>query len=226
MHLDLDEGSEDVNDQIVKQLGRDDIITIPIRTPVFNAKDTDQVKALQGFASDAWNVLYHSMTEAVTCGFRSIVLDTGDEAWRILRMGLFGKLAGVKQMDYDVPNLMMTKFLRLPQEHGINFFCTHKVSETWVTEKYRTDKGEEKERRVPSGMFAREGFKDTDYIFRVDIEHMNKPGPDGLGLEFGFRVLRCTANSSITGMEFWGDDATVPMLGQVVYEASSESDWE
>jgi hypothetical protein len=225
MHLDLDEGSEDVNDQIIKQLGREDIITIPVRMPTFNAKNDDAVKELQGFATESWAKISLSMSEAVTCGFRSILLDTGDETWRILRMGLFGKLAGVKQMDYDVPNLMMTKLLRTPQEHGVNCFCTHKVSETWVTEKYKNDRGEEKERRVPSGIFVREGFKDTDYIFRVDVEHMNRPGPGGIGLEFGLRVLRCTANPNITGVELWGDDCTVPMLGQMVYEASTEDDW-
>lgn len=220
LHIDMDLGTQDVVDKVIQEFGRDDIAVVPFHLP--EAKEPEHLREP---ATAAWNSISDLITSAPAAGFRTVVLDTGDELWSVLRIGLWGKLKGIPQLDYEMPNAMMSNLLVKPQETGINFFVTHKVSEVWVMEEYQDKNGQTKKKNVPTGEFRRDGFKNTDWIFRVDIEHLNKPGPGGVGLEFGVRVLRCTANPDITGVELWGDECTVPILGQMVYPNSEESDW-
>jgi hypothetical protein len=229
-HINIDLGTDDVEEKMVVQLGRDDLYFLDIPLPA-----TRDIAALRPVCEEAYIKIHEGITDLCASGaIRTLCVDTGDAVWRILRIAEQGAVKGVAQSKYDVVNAMMTNLMMTPQNHGIHFICSHKLGQVWAEKEY-VSQGEVRKIRAWTGEYEREGFQHTQYIFRVNIRHESRPMrvynkatkrmEDGQGLEFGFRILDCTANPDITGMELWGDEATFPGLGVLVYPDTELEDW-
>lgn len=225
LFLNLDEGSEDIEDKAKKEWGRDDIFVVDLKTT-----PTQDEAAMIEDARVLWSRAFTAVEGACKNSLvRTIAADTCDQLWAILRLAMLGKLKGVPQSEYQIVNPMMEAFLKMPRNHGIHFIGTHRVDEIWEEQEYVSN-GQTKKRRAPTGKFKRDGFKHTEYIFRVNIEHLSRPkfskSGTQVGVEFGLKVLDCTANANLAGTELWGEDCTFPMLGVSVYESSDLEDWQ
>lgn len=220
LYINIDMGTDDVEDKMVRLRKQKDVMVLPIVVPP--ARKDDTLADMKIRAEEQYYTAKDAVTDACKGGFRTIVIDTTTEMWEIARLAYFGKTSGVPQLDYAVPNNLFSNFLRIPQMHDVDAVFIHQVSEIWVTEEYTNNAGEKKTRRVASGEFERDGFKKTDYIFRVDIEHLNRPLPGGIGLDFGIRITRSTTNPAITNMTVWQSELgdvplSMELLAQMVY---------
>jgi hypothetical protein len=218
-HINIDLGTDDVEEKMILQFKRDDIIYKDIRMP--SVKEADARK----MAIAAWDEIFYAIDGVCKRGVvRTVCTDTTDAIWRILRLSLFGKLEKVPQQMYDQANLMMSNLLMTPQNHGINMIAAHRLKQVWEDTEYKTKEGEIKSRRAWTGEYERDGFGHTSHIFRVNIRHMSRMN-GSTGMEFGYRILDCTANPDLAGVECWGSEATYQMLGMLAYDGSKAEDW-
>ena len=227
-HINIDLGTDDVEERMVTEVGRDphDLHFMDIRLP-----STREIAELRPVCVEAWNHIHEGVNSLCSSGLvRTIAIDTGCAVWRILRIAKLGATKGVAQSGYDEVNHMMTSLLMAAQNHNVNFICSHRLKEIWGDKEYVRKDGSTGSIRAGTGEYEREGFSHTNYIFRVNIRHLSRPATDSKGrptngLEFGFVVLDCTANPDITGVECWGEEATFPYLGCLVYPNSNMEDW-
>jgi hypothetical protein len=224
-HINIDMGTDDVEEKMIVEKKRKDLFFLDVKLP-----STRNIEALRPMCEEAWGQIYTGVNNLCKSGaIRTLAMDTGDAVWRILRIAEQGAVKGVAQSSYDVVNAYMTNLLMVPQNHGIHFICSHRLGQVWADTEY-VSKGEVKSRRAWTGAYEREGFQHTQHIFRVNIRHHSRPVTDSKGnaiggMEFGFTVLNCTANPELTGMEFWGEDATFPSLGCLVYPNTRIEEW-
>lgn len=226
-HINIDLGTDDVEEKMITRVGRDDILYCDIRVP-----SVKEDKA-QETAAETWNQIHLAIEGACKSGhIRTVCLDTADAVWEVLRLGQLGALEKVPQQKYDKVNVMMKNLLLMPQNHNLHMIAAHRLSQEWREQEYTTSQGELKSRRAWTGEYERDGFKKTEYIFRVNIRHLSRPNMVMRGgkmvqegIEFGFRILDCTALPELAGTELWGEVATFPMLGVMMYQDSDLEDW-
>jgi hypothetical protein len=81
--------------------------------------------------------------------------------------------------------------------------------------------GDQKEVRVKTGKLERQGFADQDYLYQLQLRHLF----DGQKGRFGIRILRCKSDTTLQGMELWGDECNFESLVQAVYPNVPLADW-
>jgi hypothetical protein len=221
--ISLDLGTEDIEEKF-----------LALRNDIYIQEHKIDLKAGPEEIREACSLAWASMVQAMNTMciqklVRTVVIDTGDKLWKILRMGKFGALKGVRQLEYEEANQWMSHLLYLPQNNGINMIVTHTISEVWdKVESVNEKTGKVSVSRQRTGEFRREGFGDMSYIARLSIENLSRPGPKGRGLDFGVRILKCTADADLVGLELWagdGDDIGFTDLAQMVYPNSTPEDW-
>jgi hypothetical protein len=92
---------------------------------------------------------------------RSVVIDTGSEAWELMRQCYFGKLTQVKPHHYGEVNGLMRDLVRAGYESDVNVIWLHKLKSEW---KEGADN-----KRSKSGVLERTGFSDMSYLVQANL---------------------------------------------------------
>lgn len=150
-------------------------------------------------------------------GIRTIVWDTGTDAWELVRLAEFGQLApgaDIKRA-YQPLNMLFKALIREMYEGDKNFVMIHKLKERYVAGK--NNKGELVESW--DGGYKRAGFKETGYLIQVNVEHFR----DEEG--FGVRIKDSRQNPWTSGMTFRDDEADFAHVASAILDGTRLEDW-
>lgn len=164
----------------------------------FNKKFDDQDKAIE-VRDQLIDDYRHALTVA-----RSVQIDES-ELWELCRFAEFGR-ESAKGREYGPLNGMYRGLIQDAFDAGVNLQLIQKVKEKWENDK-------------PTKLLEPLGFKQAGNIVQVSLEHT-------WDAENGFctNIVNCRQNTGIWGMTV--ENLTFPQLGVLVYDETSEADWE
>lgn len=141
-----------------------------------------------------------------SCGQGTTVVDTGTEAWELLRLARFGKLTQVMPHHYGPVNKEMQEMVRMAFNHNCNVLFLHKMKDEW--ENY-TEGGKEKGRKT--GRKARVGFNDMPFLVQLNVrcERIDNPYDretgEGGGSDFVINIEDCRQSPALNGTQMMND---------------------
>lgn len=161
---------------------------------------------------------------------RTLVLDTASEAWEVLRLARFGKLAQVLPHHYTALNAEYRNLVREVYNTPGNLILIHKLKAEWV-DNPATGKGGK------TGAYVRAGYADTAFLAQANVlcwreknqETGQKTGP------YHVTIQNCRQNPLAAGVDLSTDlldpppefmpQANFQWLGVSVYPQTSPEDW-
>lgn len=148
--------------------------------------------------------------------FASIAIDTGTEAWEMLRLARFGKLTQVMPHHYGPVNAEYRDLIRWAYDSDKNLWITHKVKDEWI------DGADGKGKRT--GNVKRSGFSDTGFMVQINVRHWRNDAEEGLD-KFHMTVTDCRQNPMAIGEDFQGEAIEFWQLGVLVFPDSQPENW-
>lgn len=146
---------------------------------------------------------------------RTTIVDTGTDAYELIRMSYFGKLGQVMPHHYAPVNAEYKDLFKQAYAADGNLIVLHRMKEEWLNKV----NSQGKEVGIKTGVMLLAGWKDTPYETQVHIRLFK----DAEG--FGGLVVECRQNPDLTGFELRGDMLSFAGLGQMVYPESEEKEW-
>lgn len=138
---------------------------------------------------------------------RSVVWDTADEFWELIRLARFGKLDQIKAHHYGPVNREYRDLINEAYSSDCNLIMLHKMKDEYVNDK-RT------------GALKRTGFKDADYAAQVAVRSFKQDG------QFYLEVIKCRLNTDIEGMTIpQSPDTGFADLAQMVLPQFEREQW-
>ena len=175
------------------------IVVAKYRLPILDDQPIDIAATQQ-----LWANFKKVFKKALVSGARTIIIDTGTEAWELIRLARFGKLTQVQPYHYGPVNAEFRGLLRtaLECEADVNVILVHKKKSKYVNDK-RTDD------------FERAGFSDMDFMVQVAVDIEYGEMEDG---EIGSicTITKCGLDVSMLGFTLEGDMCTFPCLAQIL----------
>lgn len=148
---------------------------------------------------------------------RTVIVDGDSDSWELQRLAAFGKLDKVPPHKYtEVNAARRALYARAFDSRKVCIF-TSKLKEEYET--VTNKKGEEI--RQKTGKDKRQGFDDHDYLFALQLRHLYKPA----SREWGVRILRCKADTSVEGYELWNEECNLSTVLQTCYPKVPLQDW-
>lgn len=86
-------------------------------------------------------------------------------------------------------------------------------------------------KRAKTGRLERQGFKDQDYLWNIQIRHLYQPPRVNaktnkeMPAQWGLRILKCKADTSLEGTELWAGDCNFAGLVHLVYPNVTDKEW-
>lgn len=201
----------------------------PINVPlVFGGSGADYDEYWKKFKSTWYTALANP--DAVT-----VALDGDSDSWELQLLVEFGRLKQIHPLQYTDPNAIKRAMIARAHDTGKIIVCTHKVKPEYEDafdaqgNPIIDDKGKNVQKRT--GGFKRQGFKDMNYLFNIQLRHLYKPPTYSKVLkrdipgQFGIRLLRCKVNRSLEGHELWGSECCFAGLVQYVYPQVAPEEW-
>jgi hypothetical protein len=147
--------------------------------------------------------------------FRSLVVDTGNELWELMRMAAFGKIEQVKPHHYAPVNAEFRDLLREAFNSKCNVMFLHSVKDQYLNDK-RTGKKE------------RAGFSGIEGVSQVNLIAYRTPVDEREDGDLGFRVevKNCRLNPALDGEVFEPPMNEFPFIASMVFEGTGIEDWE
>lgn len=130
-----------------------------------------------------------------SCGGGTTVIDTDTEAWELLRLARFGKIAQVQPHHYGPVNAEFRDLVREGYDHDANVFLLSKKTPIW--ENYVDASGKERGRKT--GEMGRKGFADLPFLVQV-VATTNRDGSD-----FTVTIEDCRMNPEANGQTIPND---------------------
>lgn len=230
---------EELGDELSETVHLKEIVFPPF-IGVHSAKQRD--KDYDNF-KDNLRSLY---TDAVLGGyFRSIMIDEGMWLYNVVRRAYLEDLGfgGEKQQSYSSVNSAMSRFYTLAKQNKINLYIPHRQVDE--REKYKTDSGSMGSRQT--GRKVAGGWKDSLYEsqihFLFDYNEDYDPSfcakcektrkqckcskfvKPPISDKFQATIIKCSAKPGLIGRVLVGDEIAWPVIGQLVFPNSEESDW-
>lgn len=147
--------------------------------------------------------------------YRTSIIDTGTDAYEMVRMSHFGKLTQVMPHHYAPVNAEFKSLFRQAYSaEGKNLIILARHKEEWLNSIVQG-----KEKGVKTGRMIYAGYKDTPYEVQIHIRTFKDS--DGFGAE----ILDCRQNPDIEGFELRGEMLNWWSLGQLVFPESTEEEW-
>ena len=148
------------------------------------------------------------------------VLDTGSEAWEVLRLARFGKLTQIMPHNYTALNTEYRNLVREVFSTPGNLVILHKLKKEWINDPL-TGKGNK------TGNYERAGYADTGFLVQANLvawreKDMATGKKSGA---FHITVNDCRQNPMIAGLDLEGPMAHWAWLGVNVYPDTSLEDW-
>lgn len=150
-----------------------------------------------------WEDFQESYYESLKIA-RTVIVDTGGEAWETLRLAEFGKMDQVKPHHYSRVNQPMRDLVRTAFDYDSNVIWNHKLKDEYIDD-------------TRTGRFERAGFKDMGFLTQADIRLYKEDG------QFKILVNSCRQNPELEGMELPNDGFAA--FAMMVYPDSEEGDW-
>lgn len=168
----------------------------------------------QDDAEADWTRLVSILRGIVKCKtIRTLVCDTGTEAWEICRLADHGKLKEVMPHEYAATNAKFRGAVSLPyQRNDLNAIYTHKVKKEYKGKNW-------------SGQYERQGFNDMPFVVQTNLEHFRVDEDEDEAQPFGIRIIDSRQNPDAAGEELIGPACTFAMLGRLIHPNSKKSDW-
>lgn len=209
----------DLNDEgVSERYSEDDILIKRIVMPAEHDKNHDREIA------DELIELYESSVKGDF--FRSVMMDEGAAIYTLMRRAFLDGLdfGDSPQTDYTPINSRMARFYTLAKQNRFNLYIPHRQKKERVRVKTRSGRWGSEE----TGAYVCSGWGNALYDSQCHIRMTKDPqfGKRGnLISKFKAEVLKCTARSSVEGTVLLDDAISLPMLGELVFPASEESDW-
>lgn len=165
----------------------------------------------------AWKQIKNSSLEAAEKWATGVIVDSGTEAWEVLRLGMFGTLTPRGRTDslYGPVNAEFRNWIRrLHRVHGKHLVLVNQMKDQWGKNK----KSGESER---TGKLERVGFKELGYLADMTLETFKEKG------EFKVRIVTCKLapnGPSMEGQVMEDDDVDLIKILATVTD-TEEGDW-
>lgn len=143
---------------------------------------------------------------------RTLILDTGSEAWEVLRLARFGKLTQIMPHNYTALNTEYRNLIREAFNTPGNLIILHKLKAQWI-DNPATGKGSK------TGQYERAGYADTGFLVQVNALAYRERNPE-TGQKTGafhVQVRDCRQNPLLNGQDFAGPVCSFPFLGAAVF---------
>lgn len=171
----------------------------------------------------------------------SLAVDGGSESYELIKLAVHGRVERVPQMSYSESDAQYKNFMNKIYAAGKNFILTHKMKAEYVDKLDPFGKPVLKDgvpEKVKSGEYTRQGHRDHEYLFHVQIEHLFRPAADGVfkvgpnkgktfhtEMDWGIKILRCKMSRGVEGQELWGSDCSFQGLVKLIYPNVPLSEW-
>lgn len=179
-----------------------------------NIKPNTAVQDAADTARPVWATFCKNYEDGLQKG-RTTIVDTGTEAYEVLRMAEFGKLTQVMPHHYAPVNQAMKGIWRGASDTDSNLIILHRMKEEWINKVVNgKDKGEK------TGNWVMAGYSGTYFEAQVCARCYKEEG------EFKMLIFDCRQNPAIEGMVLEGSMLNFSTLGQLVFPESGEEDWQ
>jgi hypothetical protein len=171
---------------------------------------------------------------------RTVVVDTGTEAWQLLRLAEFGKISQVKPHHYVQVNGLMRDIVRAGFDSNVNVIWLHKLKAEWK------DNAEGKGRKT--GTIERDGFDGMSYLVQANLlayrvqanlqQTSSVKWKSGEGVfevqvepreadDLGFRLIvgNSRHDPSLEGMTLSNDMINFRTIAQMMLPETTPEDW-
>lgn len=165
-------------------------------------------------ATPIWNGFKANLALGMARGGTTIV-DTGTDAYEMIRLSYFGKLAQVMPHHYAPVNAEFKNIFRDAYSGEGNLILLHRVKEEWINKMNKDGK----EVGIKTGRLLLAGYKDTPYETQVHLRAYKDA--DGFHME----VVECRQNPELAGFVLDGELNSFAGLGTMVYPDSAWEEW-
>ena len=142
-----------------------------------------------------WNQYFADYKEALA-NFDTVLLDTGDEAWEMVRIARLGKLTQVMPNQYGPVNAEFRQIFNLAKQSNANLLINHRMNDEYVNDK-------------PTGRLKRAGFKNTAYEVQINLRSSKK------GSDFQMQIIDCRHDPDLDGKMI--EPPTFERLQQMIF---------
>lgn len=199
-YVDIDQSIDRAQRPVVKKGRKFEAKLIPIR---YKASLSEAENKAQ--CGPAWNKIRTGGLEASEKWAKTVIVDTADEAWEILRLGAFGTVTPKGRTDslYGPVNASYRQWLRTMHRHNMaHVILVNKMKEIWK-------KGADGQ-SSRTGKFERVGFKELGYLADMSLTAF----VDDRG-KFMVRIDMCKLapnGPSLQGTEYEVEDMDLPAI--------------
>lgn len=200
------------------------------------ANSQEAFTKMQEEAQKVWTMFSNDFYEGLKWA-RTIIWDTGSEAWELIRLARHGKLTQIESFHYSSLNSEFREMIRAAQDAGVNHIILQKMKEKWgetVTATGRVSRG-------PTGEWEPSGFSHIGYevtfegeIYQSLCTHQHHGAcqepcqygcqpPCGADGKFHLRVTKCTQNSDLIFQDF--ADPNFVEIATAVYPNTQPEEW-
>jgi len=143
---------------------------------------------------------------------RTIVIDTGTEAWELLRLAKLGKLKEVPPMKYALVNAIFGDIIKTIMDSDKNFIMVNRTKDEYIN---NTRTGEQVMAGYADSPEKVQVFGFMDWV-------RDESSPDGYKR---LKIQKCRHDISLVGQVLIGETCTFPFLGTMMFPDTSEEDW-
>jgi hypothetical protein len=147
---------------------------------------------------------------------RTVVVDGDSDSWELQRLAEFGRLTGNLPIQHTGANAARRAYIARAFDSGKIVIMTNKLKKG-----YKSQVVDGKEIQVETGKEERQGFRDQDYLYQLQLRHLY----DATKAQWGVRITKCKVDMGLVGFELFGDDCNFQSLVQVVYPNVPLSEW-
>lgn len=143
---------------------------------------------------------------------RTVVIDTGTEAWELFRLASLGRLTEILPMQYAAVNAKFRELLRLGADYEVNVILIHKVKSEYLNDR-------------ATGKFVRAGFGDIGFAVQDSVKIYKDPKEKDPIQKFKLQVMESRHRESAAGTILSGEDVNFATLGNLLIPEFSVEEW-
>src|ERR1700744_6554560 len=205
----LDLGLEGVADS--EEFRNKEIYSFDYQIPISAALPGSEFNVMSEEAKKVWTEYVRNFRDSLQ-KMRTVIVDTGSEAWSLVRLARLGKLTSVLPVQYTSVNAEFRQLTQLALSQNVcNVIFTHKVKDV-----YKDDK--------KTGEVERSGFGEIEYDVQAVIRASRDYSKSGID-QFGLEIASCRANLGASGKRFIGSDCSFSKVAQAIYPSTTEENW-
>jgi hypothetical protein len=204
----LDLGLEGV---VEKFAATKEIYAFDYQIPMSAMLPGSEFSGMSDAAQKVWKEYVRNFRDSLS-KMRTIVVDTGTEAWQLVRLARLGKLTSIMPVQYTAVNAEFRQLTQLAlSQNSCNVIFTHKVKDV-----YKDDK--------KTGEIERAGFGEIEYDVQAVLKASRDYAKTGVD-QFSIQIATCRANLGASGRRFTGTDCTFTNVATAIYPSTDEKYW-